>query len=523
VTRRLLPAKPDELRGLRARRYIRVSSEEQGLKYGPERQHQDTTEAIARLGLEEVGVPFVDEQSAWSRSGERPELRRLVTAATAGEFDVLVVAYFSRWSRDTEVALRVRRELHAAGVVVWFVDEAFLSSDEDNWDRFLDEAVGAEKFSHRLSRNIRKTLRTKFERHGDQAGSPGLGFIRTPQPEARLAIDPRSIHIAVGLFERYARGDVSYRELAGETGIAEGAIRAILANPLYNGWARRHRRQPDEARVAAPWRSSPPVSDELWAQVADVRARRLKHVRSDRSATPHLLAKLLVCECGRGIPADTLSVPGRARFRRYRHEDCGLWAQGSYKADVFEGPIAAQIAGIRLDASTLARIRAFAGKPAPADTDLRRHQLELELRKKATDHAGRRLTTEAYLAEHARITAEIDGPATLAPAMPIDDGDQVVEALRSLRDAWRDAGDEARATLAKRIYRRIVVRDREFVGAELTPEAKRMGLALALPERVSVMAVARPARLGRGTAITRSVVTIPIVGRREWLRASRSA
>ena len=45
----------------------------------------------------------------------------------------------------------------------------------------------------------------------------------------------------VALFERYALGDVSYRELAEMSSIAEGKVRAILTNPLYNGWIRRHR------------------------------------------------------------------------------------------------------------------------------------------------------------------------------------------------------------------------------------------------------------------------------------------
>lgn len=175
MTRRLLPGSPDDLRGLRARRYVRVSSDEQGTKYGPDFQHDEIDRLVARLGLVETGPAFVDEASAWSRSAERPALRELVAAATAGTFDVLAVAYFSRWSRDTEVALRIRRELHAAGVVLFFGDEWFLSSDENSHERFLQEATAAEIYSVRLSRTIRKTFGTKFERYGDQAGTRGPG------------------------------------------------------------------------------------------------------------------------------------------------------------------------------------------------------------------------------------------------------------------------------------------------------------------------------------------------------------
>ncbi len=82
--------------------------------------------------------------------------------------------------------------------------------------------------------------------------------------------------IAVGLFERYALGNVSASELEAETGLAATGIRMILMNPLYNGWIRRHRRKGRDAPQPAPWRSNPPVSDELWARVEEVRRAKTR-------------------------------------------------------------------------------------------------------------------------------------------------------------------------------------------------------------------------------------------------------
>jgi hypothetical protein len=65
------------------------------------------------------------------------------------------------------------------------------------------------------------------------------------------------------LFEEYAAGDVSYAALAERHGLAEGHVRAILTNRLYNGWSVRHRRSADEVKVPAPWRDDPLVSDPL--------------------------------------------------------------------------------------------------------------------------------------------------------------------------------------------------------------------------------------------------------------------
>lgn len=512
-----LPSSIAELRGLRARRYVRVSTEEQGAKYGPDRQHEEIDRAVRSLGLLEAGPAFVDEQSAWSHSDARPALRELVTAAAAGEYEVLVVAYFSRWSRDTELALRLRRELHAAGALIWFADEAFASSDADAHERYLDEAVAAEKYSHRLSRTIRRTLAAKFERYGDQAGSPGLGFMRTPQPEARLAIDPATMPRAVALFERYAAGDLSYRELGAWSGMGEAKARAVITNPLYNGWAVRHRRSADTVRIAAPWRSAPPVSDELWARVAEVRATRAKVGGLRRARHHHLLAKLVWCACGRAVRADTSRQRNGKLVLRYMHQDCPLWLQESVVSHRLDDPIGEQVSGIRLDAAALARIRKLAGRPAPADTEPRRAQLERELRSKASAHAKRELTTEAYLAAHARIGAEIDALAAAAPSGAIDDVDEIVRRLRDIRTAWGTFDAEGRAAIARSIYRRITVVDAQVRSVALTEDAQHLGLALLLPTVV----LARPA--GAKRAAAKVPHRIEIEGREAWRRAARSA
>jgi DNA invertase Pin-like site-specific DNA recombinase len=216
-----------------------------------------------------------------------------MAAAAEGQFDVLVVAYFSRFSRNVRQALEAHDILHGGGVAIAFADERFISSDEDAWEDFIDEAVSAEKYSRKLSRRIRNTFRAKFERHGDQAGSPGLGFMPTPQPEARQVVDPVAMQRVVRLFEEYAAGDVAYGDLAERHGLKMQHVRSILTNRLYNGWAVRERRSPRAAWLAAPWRDDPPVSDELWHRVEEARRRRVKTAGRRHPRRAHLLAKIL--------------------------------------------------------------------------------------------------------------------------------------------------------------------------------------------------------------------------------------
>lgn len=74
------------------------------------------------------------------------------------------------------------------------------------------------------------------------------------------------------------------------------------------------------------------------------------------------------------------------------------------------------------------------------------------------------------------------------------DAASAVAFLCNLPALWGAAGEERRAELLHAIYRRIEVTRDGFARVHLTPHAYRFGLALALPEAVTVDRVrARPA------------------------------
>jgi hypothetical protein len=100
---------------------------------------------------------------------------------------------------------------------------------------------------------------------------PPTGYVRavnSADPPHVLQVDPDTIGHAVALFERYALGNVSAKDLAEESGLAESRIRMILMNPIYNGWIRRYRRTRNETRAGAcRW---PPRGRSLPRAVARV-------------------------------------------------------------------------------------------------------------------------------------------------------------------------------------------------------------------------------------------------------------
>lgn len=484
-----LPRTLDDIRGLRAARWVRESTAGQVDRYGPAAQREQQDRAIEQWGLVDTGIIWQVAHSG--RTVASTQAFADMSAAAGQTYDVLLVGYVSRFARDLRTAVNARHHFHDRGAVLLFCDERLLSSDETGWETWAREAVEAEGYSRRLARRISEGYAAKF-RAGDQGGSPGLGFVRTPAPESRLAIDPVTVSRAVALFERYATGSVSYRDLETETGIPADAIRAILGNPLYNGWAVRHRRSADQRRVAASWRDKPPVSDELWDRVQRLRAER----RTGGGGPPkwiHPLAGRVWCTCGRRVRAD-IATPRGYVYRRYCHDvGCGVWSQKTYSAETFEEPIAGQIAGIRLDARFLSELRILATQAEAGGTagEIRRHELEHALEAVAKAFAHRSLSLEAFTAEQARLNAEIDAvrekpPSGSAHVHP----DAAIAALRDLKASWLAADEAARARLVAAIFHRITVGDGKIIEEELTPFARQHGLAIALPE---YMAVARRA------------------------------
>ena len=501
-----LPRSLDDLHGLRAARWIRESTRGQFDRFGPDAQRRLQDELIEQCGLIDTGIVWTVAHSGRTIARSREWAEMLAAAGT--DYDVLLLGYVNRLSRSVEAFIDAKRHLHGRGAVLLFCSEQVLTSDEERWERWAREMVEAEAYSRRLGGYIRDGYRAKFETEGDQGGSPPLGLRRVGEHRV-LAVDPASIGRVVRAFERYAMGTVSINDLAGELDIAPDALRMMLRNPIYNGWVRRHRRSRDEERRPAAWRHAPPVSDELWSTVQAVLARRHTGGGHPTPVHDHLLNGVLYCDCGRRIRAE-MHVGGR----RYRHhERCAAWSTATVVAARFDEPIAEQVRRTRPGPHWLAQLRAMATVKGPRPDLLRRRQLERELADRALAHAQRRIATPAYLAEHARLTGQIE-ELSERPAEPLIDPDAAVRWLSDLHNAWQEAGMAARHKVIAALYDRIVVRSDGFVEVELTSTAYAHGVAAVMPPRV---VLARPAGAGPG----RNTVSIPIVARREWVRALR--
>ena len=302
-----LPQSLDDIGGLRVARWIRESTAGQYDRYGPASQREQQDRFMERHALTDTGLVFQVAHSGrtvWRSA----TMTTMLASAKAGAFDLLLAGYSDRWQRNLRRTLELLEDgLHPAGVALVMCDRRILSSDPHDWDELVAEAASAERDSRRLSERITEGYEVKFAKQDDPGGHPALGYRRTEERHL-LEIDPATIGVAVGLFERYALGTVSARQLAAETGLAETRIRMILMNPIYNGWIRRHR-GPNETRRPAPWRANPPVSDELWAQVEQVRRAKTRGGGPKQTSRVDLLGGLLECVCGRRLRTAPLEAP----------------------------------------------------------------------------------------------------------------------------------------------------------------------------------------------------------------------
>ncbi len=344
---RRLPMDEEDLAGLPSFRVIRVSTEAQDYRGGPEGQAHELDLAERRTGTAPTGLELRDASPGWDAGRLEPAL----AWAAEGRVKVGLVPYFSRFMRDPALAFAFRDAFHARGCVLYFADRRLLSSDPARQGDFGEQAVKAQIDNLDRARSIAGGIAAKFRTHRDPGGHPALGFRRSGGLRPVLEPDPAHIGEARALFELYATGRYSDDTLALEaarrgylsvgTGrpLSAAGIAELLRNPVYNGYLVRYRGFSDEERVEAPWRRregedgdvvDPPVPDDMWDRVQAIRAER--STPGTRGTRDRIYVPRLVCHgCGLALyghasnasAADDPPGPSVRELdggRRYAHE-----------------------------------------------------------------------------------------------------------------------------------------------------------------------------------------------------------
>ena len=474
---RRLPGSVEDVRGLRAARWIRESTQDQYARYGPDAQRELQDRALVTLGLVDSGLAWEPAHSG-STVYRGPAMAAMLDAARAGSFDVLVVAYVDRWQRNLRQTLNVLEdELHPAGVVVWFCDEEILSSNDRHWDQLVDLAKAAESWLRKHRRRVAAGLRAKRERLRDPGGHPPYGFRRV---DRLVEPDPERLPNVRRVYELSAAG-LPDREVAATVDLPLFTVRGILTSPLYVG----------RLRDGGPARWTAVVDRSTWEHVQAIRAHRATNGgRPADPRRPYALPMLHCRACGRRLTGDT---------GYYRHrEPCDAFLTAKprsrrglgsgYRQAWYEGVVEQLLERIPVDDATLAEVVGLTAEPEVDRLALARIDRE---RDEALTRYRRDRDTEALTTTMARL----DEDETLA-RVPRDSGlepAEVVRLLRELPEVWR-AAPASRAFIAASLFERIEVLGFRRAWVHLTDTAVGRGYGALMPESLSLPVYGRGER-----------------------------
>jgi len=464
-----LPGSVDDLRGLRAARWVRESTAGQFDRYGPDAQRELQNVSIRRLGLVDTGLEWSAAQSG-STVHSSPAMQAMLAAARASEFDLLVVGYVARWQRNLRQTLNLLEEdLHPAGVAVWFADEELLSSNERHWDQLVDEAKGADSWLRKHRRRVREGLAAKRSVKHDPGGRPPIGFRR--DPETKLVIPDEAMLPVVRRAFELAGARLTDREVAAATGLGLFTVRGILTSPLYVGRLRTGER--------AHW--APVVDVMLWETVQAVRARRRTRDGRPGIRRPYALTMLHCASCGRHLigdtgryrhpePCEAFTAVHREPRRRLRGQRVGMPGH-SYRADEYEAIVRDLLDAVSARADLVADVVALTRAPASDQLALVRigRERDAALARYRRVRDARSLETTMAALDEQEAAAHAAGPEPMAAA-------DVVEHLRNLPGVW-DAAPASRRGIAESLFERIDVLGLRKMRIAPTEAAIARGLA----------------------------------------------
>jgi DNA invertase Pin-like site-specific DNA recombinase len=224
----------------RAVAYLRVSSDEQADRYGPDVQRQAIADFARREGFEVVAECADLGVSGTTPLEERPGLTAALEAVREGRASAIVCSTFSRLARDTLQALLIERAFREAGAEVIYTDGVNGDSDAVQMMReMMHSFAGFER--RQLVRRLREARAAKQASGGFAEGRVPFGY-RSVRGE--LQPDQAEAETVQRIFADLARGTspgmtarwLNSQAIPAPKGGKEwrdATVRGIARNPVY--------------------------------------------------------------------------------------------------------------------------------------------------------------------------------------------------------------------------------------------------------------------------------------------------
>jgi site-specific DNA recombinase len=306
---------------MRVATYTRISTDEEHQPYSLEAQDGRLRAYVESQDGWELVRSFTDQLSGASL--ERPGLRRALSEARAGRFDLLLVYRVDRLSRSVRGLAQVLEELDQAGVAFRSATEPFDTGSPAG--RMMVQMLGvfAEFERATIIDRVIAGMERKAANGGWCGGRDPYGY-RLVKGEGRLVVDEAEAPLVGVIFDRYVNRRLGSHALANwlnESGHRTRAGRSWSYKAVLN--LLRNRTYLGEVHFRGPWHpsSQPPlVSEDLFEAAQALLLERGEDVSKRASnSSDYLLTGLVVCEsCGRHFTGTAAT----GRNGTYRYYTC---------------------------------------------------------------------------------------------------------------------------------------------------------------------------------------------------------
>ncbi|THF70456.1 recombinase family protein [Deinococcus sp. Arct2-2] len=322
---------------------IRVSTDQQEDRHGPERQRRDIEREAAYAGLT---LAHWLEESVSGAKGARQHSNAYYDLARDNPGMNFIFSASNRVARHVEIIVGIARELQKLGAVVWVSGIGNLSHPR-NWKEFLRDAVDAESDYTNIVRQLTDGKRDKAQLgHWAQGRVPwGYKLARDERGISTLpVIDEAAARVVRRVFEVYTvhggnlltARQLNLEGLTTAEGKAWGvsAVASLIRNERYTGRAEFYGHVVEYPAI---------IDAEAWAAVQAVIKGRRKGERM--TSSEHLLTGVARCGvCGGAMSYVLSSGGGRGQGKEgnyYRYLRCARVPECSHSKNYRMGEMEA--------------------------------------------------------------------------------------------------------------------------------------------------------------------------------------
>ena len=479
----------EDLRGLRAKGYVRDSTLDQRDGFGPEIQRNNILRFAESYGLV-LGTEWYEEFVSGRQATKRRAFQQFLDDARLDLFDVLLVDHTSRFGRNQEESIRYKAELQRLGKTVVFVSQGIISGRDSD---FLSERINEtldEQYSRSLSRYVTSGFAEKAL-SGHALGHAPLGYQTEKAASgrgARMVPDEETMPVLLELLRGYASGDYAFGSLARALNakgrrttkglpFTESSVSNLLSNRFYEGKVTYRKGRPDE-QVIEGAHEVPDEVRTLWQQCQEIRRRRNRPGRPSPRSRKHRvypLTGVLVCDvCERPYHGHLAKIK-KARYRRMAHSwhRCGA-AGVDLSANRIERDLAEKVlAYIELDDGWRNAIRrALMNEESEHDHSVEIKRIDAALANLRKQHLWSLISDDDLRMEHEALNRQKRALESQRVPVAMPNLDHAAELLKDLPALWQHPGvkPEQQREMAREVFEEVRLRDGEMVAVKPRPQ-----------------------------------------------------